>query len=152
MPAIERSSGEAFRLIPDLKWIADDTVTSRERHVNLIDLGAAWVAQDTTGTITGFLTAEVCEDVLHVWQMSVAFDQQKRGIGRDLISAAEQWAKTHHLTALTLTTFRNVSLNAPFYASFGFEYVDPNEHPMLLATLEAERQAGLPIGQRCAML
>ncbi len=29
MPKIERSSGEAFRQIPDLAQIADDTVTSQ---------------------------------------------------------------------------------------------------------------------------
>ena len=151
MPAIERSSGEAFRQIADLAWIADDTVTSCERHTALIRLGAAWVAQDSTGTITGFLTAEVHRDALHIWQMSVASDQQKKGIGRDLIHAAENWARTNHLAALTLTTFRDVPWNERFYASCGFELVDPIDHPMLLATLEAEGEAGLPIRQRCAM-
>jgi len=29
MPDIERSSGEAFRIIPNLAWIADDKVTSQ---------------------------------------------------------------------------------------------------------------------------
>lgn len=152
MPEIERSSGEAFRQISDLAWIADDTVTSQERHEALIGLGTAWVSRDANNVLTGFLTAEVREDTLHIWQMSVRSDQQRKGVGRNLIQVAENWSRSKQLAALTLTTFRDVPWNAPFYASCGFQDVDPNSYPVLRATLEAERQAGLPIEQRCAML
>jgi GNAT superfamily N-acetyltransferase len=152
MPDIERSSGEAFRIIPNLAWIADDSVTSQERHEALIRLGAAWVSRDASNTLTGFLTAEVREDVLHIWQMSVRSDQQRKGIGRNLIQTAENWARSKQLVALSLTTFRDVPWNAPFYASCGFQDVDPHFYSVLQSTLEAERQAGLPIEQRCAMI
>lgn len=152
LPEIERSSGETFRNIPDLAWIADDSVTSQERHEALIRQGTAWVACDDQQLITGFLTAEIHQDVLHIWQMSVRSDQQRKGVGRNLIRAAELWARSRHLTALTLTTFRDVPWNAPFYQSCGFAIVDPVSHPMLRAILEAEREAGLPIEQRCGMV
>jgi GNAT superfamily N-acetyltransferase len=152
MPDIERSSGEAFRQITDLAWIADDSVTSQARHEELIGLGAAWVSRDASNVLTGFLTAEVRDDTLHIWQMSVRSDHQRKGIGRNLIQAAENWARSKQLVALTLTTFRDVPWNAPFYASCGFQDVNPNSYPMLNATLEAEQQAGLPIEQRCAMI
>jgi len=152
MPDIERSSGEAFRIIPNLAWIADDKVTSQERHAALIRLGAAWVSHDASNEITAFLTAEVREDVLHIWQMSVRSDQQRKGIGRNLIQAAENWASANQLVAMSLTTFRDVPWNAPFYASCGFQEVDPNFYSVLQSTLEAEQQAGLPIEQRIAML
>ncbi len=149
---VERSSGEAFRQIPDLSWIADDTVTAQERHETFIRQGTAWIAQGEDKIIAGFLTAELNADVLRIWQMSVRFDQQRRGIGRDLIRAAELWARSKKLIALTLTTFRDVPWNAPFYRSCGFNVVNLLGHPMLRATLEAEREAGLPIEQRCAMM
>ena len=152
LPDIERSSGETFRHIPDLAWIADDIVTSQERHEKLIQQGTVWVAHDNQKIITGFLTAELHQDVLHIWQMSVRLDQQRQGIGRNLIHAAELWARSRHLMALTLTTFRNVPWNAPFYRSCGFEIVNPLVCPMLLAMLDAEREAGLPIEQRCGMI
>lgn len=152
LPEIERSSGETFRNIPDLAWIADDSVTSQERHETLIRQGTAWVACDDQQLITGFLTAEIHQHVLHIWQMSVRSDQQRKGVGRNLIRAAELWARSRHLTALTLTTFCDVPWNAPFYQSCGFAIVDPISHPMLLAILEAEREAGLPIEQRCGMV
>jgi GNAT superfamily N-acetyltransferase len=84
--------------------------------------------------------------------MSVRSDQQRKGIGRNLIKAAEHWARSRHLAGLSLTTFRDVPWNAPFYRSCGFHHVDPQFFPALQATLEAERQAGLPIEQRCAMI
>ena len=152
LPDIERSSGAAFRQIPHLAWIADDTVTSQQRHEALIRLGAAWVSHDASNMLTAFLTAEVREDVLHIWQMSVRSDQQRKGIGRNLIKAAEHWARSRHLVGLSLTTFRDVPWNAPFYRSCGFQDVDPQFFPALQVTLEAERQAGLPIEQRCAMI
>ena len=152
LPDIERSSGEAFRQLPDLRWIADDTVTSQERHETFIRQGTAWIAHDDEKNTTGFLTAEIHQNVLHIWQMSVRSDQQRKGIGRDLIRAAELWARSKLLTALTLTTFRDVPWNAPFYRSCGFELVNPIGYPMLLETLEAEREAGLPMEQRCAMI
>ena len=152
LPDVERSSGEAFRQIPDLAWIADDTVTSQERHEMLIRQGTAWIAHDEEKIITGFLTAELHQDLLHIWQMSVRSDQQRKGIGHSLIRAAELWARSNQLTALTLTTFLDVPWNAPFYRSCGFEHVNPINYPMLLATLEAERDAGLPIEKRCAMI
>jgi GNAT superfamily N-acetyltransferase len=152
MPDIERSSGEAFRQIPGLEWIADDGVTSAERHKALIRQGAVWVAEDDDGSIVGFLSAEVHQSALHVWQMSVHADQQGKGIGRRLINEAVTWASTHPLNALTLTTFRDVPWNAPFYRSCGCEIVDPALYPMLQATLEAEGLAGLPMELRCAMM
>lgn len=138
--------------MPDLAWIADDAVTSQERHEALIQRGTVWVAEDDGGMLTGFLTAEAKHDTLHIWQMSVRSDQQKKGIGRDLISAAERWAGSQQLAALSLTTFRDVPWNAPFYATCGFNIVDPGSHPVLQATLDAERRAGLPMQQRCAMI
>ena len=36
LPEIELSSGEAFRQIEHLAWIADDQVQSVERHLGLI--------------------------------------------------------------------------------------------------------------------
>ena len=150
LPDIERSSGEAFRHFAGLEWVADDTVIPPERHIELIRLRTAWVAEDDSRVVQGFLTGEVRGDAFHIWQMSVRFDRQQRGIGRDLIQVAERWAQSNRLTALTLTTFRDVPWNAPFYETRGFVLIEP-PNSMLHSTIEAERQAGLPIERRCVM-
>lgn len=151
LPDIERSSGEAFRHLPSLAWIADDDVQSLERHLELIELGQAWVARSDQG-IVGFLSAERFVNSLHIWQMAVHSDFQKKGIGRALIVQAKQAAASASLTNLTLTTFRHVAWNEPFYASCGFRTLKPNDLcERLKATLDAEERAGLPLDQRCAM-
>ncbi|WP_395630214.1 GNAT family N-acetyltransferase [Aquidulcibacter sp.] len=152
LPEIERSSGELFRQIPQLAWIADDDVQSATRHREIIQQGTAWVALSEAELIIGFLSAEVHDSCLHIWQMAVHSAYQKRGVGRALMRTAQSWAEANKLSSLTLTTFRNVPWNADFYRSCGFFIAQPDASPMLLRTLANEELAGLPIDQRCAMI
>lgn len=76
---------------------------------------------------------------------------QGRGIGRALLTTAANWARATGLQSLSLTTFRNVPWNAPFYASFGFREWDPAEAPASIrASLDYEAAKGLD--NRCAMV
>ena len=152
LPEIERSSGEKFRQLPGLEWIADDEVQSAEQHRVLIADGVAFVTEVEGCGIVAFLNGEVMSDALHIWQMAVHRDQQGRGIGRKLLEAAQQFAIDHAINALTLTTFRDVPWNEPCYQRLGFITLGCEDlGPRLRAVLHAEGQAGLPIAYRCAM-
>lgn len=152
LPEIERSSGEIFRQSPGLQWIAHDDVQSEEQHRVLIADGVAFVAELQGYGVAAFLNGEVMPDALHIWQMAVHRDQQGRGIGRKLIEATQQFATDHGINALTLTTFREVPWNEPFYQRLGFITLGYEDlGPRLRAVLDAEGQAGLPTAQRCAM-
>lgn len=152
LPAIERSSGEIFRQWPGLEWIADDDIQSEEQHRTLIAKDVAFVADLTDHGIVAFLNGEITVDALHVWQIAVHRDQQGRGIGRKLMEAAQQLATDQGIRALTLTTFRQVHWNEPYYQRLGFITLDRKKlPPRLKAVLDAEERAGLPIAQRCAM-
>ncbi|WP_416339717.1 GNAT family N-acetyltransferase [Paracoccus sp. (in: a-proteobacteria)] len=152
LPEIERSSGEIFRQSPGLEWIADDTVQSEEQHRALIANGLAFVAEVQGYRVAAFLNGEVTPDALHIWEIAVHRDQQGHGIGRRLIEAAQQFAADHGINALTLTTFREVPWNEPYYQRLGFSTLDCEElSPRLRAVLDAEGQAGLPTARRCAM-
>ena len=153
LPEIERSAGAAFLEDLDLKWIADDDVQSVERHLELIDWGAAWVATDASGEPVGFLSAEVTANTLHIWELAVRNDLQGRGMGRALIERARLWAVDQGIGVVTLTTFRGVPWNEPFYRSIGFRTLGSHEFtPFLACTLAAEISAGLPAEKRCAMV
>jgi GNAT superfamily N-acetyltransferase len=152
LPEIERSSGEAFRQIPHLAWIADDDVQSAERHEDLIRQGSAWVAEAEAGTIVGFLNAERFGHSLHIWQMAVHADYQQKGIGGQLVEASKQWSLGENLASITLTTFRNVAWNELFYRKCGFHLIDSNVPASLQGILDAEVAAGLPRDERCAMI
>jgi len=152
LPDIEYSAGALFRTIPDLSWIADDQVLSAEAHLARIAEGTVWVAQDEGGSLIGFLTAERAGDELHIWDLAVHAGHHGRGIGRQLLEAAEAHARRAGLSALTLTTFRGVPWNEPFYARLGFETQEGAAMgERLSALLRDEVLHGLPGERRCAM-
>ena len=152
LPEIERSSGDIFRQWPGLEWIAGDDVQSEEQHRSLVTNGVAFVAEMKGHGIVAFLNGEIAPDALHIWQIAVHREQQGRGIGRHLLAAAQHFATEHGNDALTLTTFRQVPWNEPYYQRLGFMTLDRDEiAPRLKAVLDAEERAGLPAGMRCAM-
>ena len=150
--AIERSACKRFRTIADLAWIADEEPTAIEEHFTLISAGTVWIAEDGSGKISGFLLAERCGEELHICEFAVEHPRQGQGIGTLLLQAAIAYARAMGLKALTLTTFRELSWNEPFYHHSGFETLaasDLNER--LVAAFAREVLIGLPIGRRCAM-
>ncbi|WP_395369646.1 GNAT family N-acetyltransferase [Komagataeibacter diospyri] len=152
LPAIERSAGQAFRSVPELAWVADDGVMSVDAHRACIATRTCWVAVDEQGRIAGFLSAQPCGQDLHILEMSVDHDRQGRGLGRRLLSAAYGGARALGLSGLTLTTFRALPWNAPFYEKSGFSLLSSDRlDARLAAALREEAQAGFPAGSRCAM-
>ena len=152
LPAIERSAGEAFRRIPELAWIADGDDLPVERHRQWIEQGTCWIALDEQNHPIGFLSAEVFSRELHIWELSVRQEQQGRGLGRRLIQRAIEEAKVRGLAAVTLTTFRDITWNEPFYARLGFRTLDNEEAgSRLTAALRREVDHGMPRERRCAM-
>jgi GNAT superfamily N-acetyltransferase len=124
---------------------------SPEQHAPLIAAGCVWVAVKER-RIVGFVSAEMVGDVMHIWEMSVARSEQGHGLGRALLNAAIEAACARHARSVTLTTFRDVVWNAPFYAASGFRILAPQEiDPRLRRVLDAEAALGLPGERRCAM-
>ena len=98
----------------------------------------------------GFILAEAHPSSLFVVELSVDLEWQGKGIGRQLIACVADHARKRGLTALTLTTFRDVPWNAPFYAKLGFEYI-AELTPELREKREEEAAHGLAYNSRCAM-
>ncbi|WP_219923561.1 hypothetical protein [Pseudomonas aeruginosa] len=48
LPAIERSAGESFRLLPELAWIADAGVAGVDFHRRLIERGSHWLGRSVS--------------------------------------------------------------------------------------------------------
>lgn len=153
LPAVERSSAESFLTIDDLAWLATDSVLSVAEHRRFAAAGASWVAiagaGASAGVPVGFLCAETAGPELHVWELAVHAAWQRRGLGRRLLQAAIDRARSEGLGAVTLTTFREVPWNEPFYRSLGFETLGPAPGERLAALLRRETERGLP--RRCAM-
>lgn len=149
LPSIERSAGTLFHSLPDLAWIASDAVMSANEHRPAIAAGTAWVAETAIG-LAGFLSAQRMPSSLYLAELSVRRECQGQGLGRGLIGAAAEHALSLGVPALTLTTFRAVPWNAPFYARLGFTVLEDDTLEPWLATIRlAERTRGLT--GRCAM-
>ena len=158
LPEIEQSAGAAFLSVAGLEWIAGDEVISAEQHQIYIAEGTVWVALSGNRCI-GFVTAAICDDALHIIELSVHIIElsvesghQSHGVGRRLLETAKEHAETNRLPALTLTTFRDLPFNELFYRKLGYRTLaaaDLSER--LAAILKTEIDNGLPGDRRCAM-
>lgn len=72
----------------------------------------------------GFVSVEMVDGLPHIWQLAVHPDYGRRGLGRSLVEAACDWAQRRQFEAITLTTYRDVPWNGPFYESLGFVIID----------------------------
>ena len=149
LPAIERAAGERFRDYPELAWLAEGDVISAEQHLDYAGRGLSWLALANDQPV-GFILAELHASSLFIVELSVHLDWQGKGIGRRLIACVADQARKRGLASLTLTTFRDVPWNAPFYARLGFEMITTLT-PELREKREEETAHGLAYDARCAM-
>ena len=152
LPAVEASAATTFLAAPGLAWLAESEAISADRHVELLKNGITLVAE-INGSIVGFICSEPLGDCLHIRELSVRHASQGKGIGLSLLEELASRAVAMGWTRLTLTTFRDLAWNAPFYARLGFE--EPSAEalsPELRAQLQREAAHGLPPERRCAMV
>jgi GNAT superfamily N-acetyltransferase len=148
---IEVASGVPFRQI-GMTDIADGAPLALDVLARCRQAGRVWVAVDAADTPVAFAVVEMVDGCAHVQQLSVHPDHARRGIGRMLLDHVSAWADARDLPALTLTTFRTVPWNAPYYARCGFAELAPAQiTPGLAAVLAAEAAAGLDPAHRVAM-
>ena len=114
--------------------------------------GHLWVAL-ADGVPVGFAHIELLEPGLaHLEEIDVHPEHGRRGLGRRLVSTVCRWAATSGYSGVTLTTFRDVPWNMPFYARLGFEEIPLKElSPGLLCVIEDEARRGLDPRLRAVM-
>ena len=113
--------------------------------------GLVLTAEDV-GQPVGFAATQACADALHLWELAVRHDAQGRGAGRALMAAVCDLARRRRLAAVTLSTFRDIPWNGPFYARLGFGELSATDlNPRLAAVLAREAELGLDVAARCAM-
>ena len=120
-----------------------------ERWAPLQAAGTLWVADDEAGALVAFLAATRRGQRLHIDEFDVAQSAQGQGLGRRMLNQVIDWARRERLAALSLTTFRSVPWNAPFYRSCGFELWEDDLADDIAAALADE--ASRDLKDRCAM-
>ena len=100
----------------------------------------------------GFVIALKMDDVLHVEELDVLPEFGRRGIGTALLEHVCNWAASNGISSATLSTFREVPWNAPFYLKHGFRILEPHEYTSNLLTVrETEERSGLRLETRVVM-
>lgn len=147
---VEVEAGQLFRSV-GMAEIADD-------EPDVADLREAAEAQRLWVTrvgaeVVGYVAAEVLDGNAHVAQVSVAPSHAGHGLGRAMIEHVEEWGRLAGRPATTLTTFRDVPWNGPYYRRLGYRVLpDERVGPELARTMAHEATLpGIDASLRCAM-
>jgi GNAT superfamily N-acetyltransferase len=151
LPRMQAEAGRRFREI-GMERVADGGVPDVATFARARREGCLLVAVGPDG-IVGFVQLEVLDSALHVEQVTVAPAHGRQGIGTRLMRAARQLALERGYARMTLTAFRDVPFNGPFYESLGWRAL-PAERltPGLAAVRQAEAEAGIDVWPRQAMV
>lgn len=149
--AIEKSGDQLFRAV-GMDAIADAPAPEPDAYRAALDDGWLLVAVDEQDAAVGFIRLEMLDGGPHVEQVSVRHDRAGHGIGASLLAAAEQLARARGHRRMTLTTFRDVPWNGPYYTRLGWSALPADDLPPELAAVRRhERDLGLDEWPRQAM-
>ncbi|MBB5133198.1 GNAT superfamily N-acetyltransferase [Thermocatellispora tengchongensis] len=100
----------------------------------------------------GFALLGEVDGRVHLEQLAVRPERMRRGIGGRLLAAVAEHAAASGSDGVTLTTYRDVSWNAPWYARHGYRVL-PRERwgPELTELVERERELGIEVAPRVVM-
>ena len=147
---VERAAGAAFAEVGLAEVAAHEPASTAELDGYRAD-GRAWVLL-VDGALVGYLLADVVDGHGHVEQVSVHPEAAGHGLGRRLLEHALAWASARGDQRLTLTTFRDVPWNAPYYERLGYRVLEDHEvGPELRALMTTEAAHGLDPDARVAM-
>lgn len=148
--AIEVAAGENFRAI-GMTEVADDPPPSVEDYRGAIGADPMWVAV-SGGAALGYAWAADLDGQPHLEQVSVHPEHQGRGIGAALLERVAAWAAETGAGSLTLSTFRDVDFNGPWYGRNGFQVIPEGEWGARFQALRAhEVERGLDVEARVFM-
>lgn len=145
---IEREADALFAEIGmnDMAAAAPESLLPAQRAGRLL------VAVTHADEPVGFVRLEIVDSIPHVEQVSVLPGYAGRGLGVRLLDAAEEWARKRGYRRMTLTTYRDVPWNGPWYRRMGWEVVEEDRlTPELRALRKREGAVGLDVRPRQAM-
>jgi GNAT superfamily N-acetyltransferase len=106
--------------------------------------GRLWVAIADDVPV-GFAHVGVLDvDTVHLEEIDVHPVHGRRGLGARLVTHVCRWAADAGYRSVTLTTFRDIPWNMPFYARLGFTVAVADDlPPVLRAIVEEETMASV---------
>jgi predicted N-acetyltransferase YhbS len=142
----------ATRLLgTDLAHLAEDEPTDAAVLLERLKSDGLIVAAEA-GQPVGYVVFRETEGCAYVEQVDVLPSHAGRRIGARLLDAVAERAAARGLAALTLSTFRDVPFNAPYYRRLGFvALADADLTPGLQTIREEHLARGLDESRRVFM-
>jgi predicted N-acetyltransferase YhbS len=148
---IENSAAALFLDTPYAFLVNDDPL-SLDFVRQQFQAGRVWVAVDCDEIVVGYAIAREVDETLYLQQIDVEPEHGRRGIGSALVKTVCDWAQQQGYEIVSLSTFRDIPWNAPFYAKLGFRPVDEAELTTGFQQIRLkELAAGLPVLDRVIM-
>jgi ribosomal protein S18 acetylase RimI-like enzyme len=148
---IEAAAGQLF-LESEFPFIAEDEPMSIETLSDHQSKGQLRVAVDGDDKPIGFAVTGIVDGLIHLHELSIHPTYGRKGVGKRLIQAVCELAREVGKPAVTLSTFRNVPWNAPYYERLGFRILQEAELSGGLRQIRIiEARLGLPIDKRVCM-
>ena len=110
-----------------------------------------FVARSGQGEVVGFTLTSERGGTLYLDQISVHPEHGKKGIGRALVDRVLTDGRDRRFRWVTLSTFRDVAWNGPFYRQFGFREIRRDKYAPWMEELEAAQAKTLDVTKRCFM-
>jgi predicted N-acetyltransferase YhbS len=132
---LERASAQRFVGLIDA--LAADEPSPASVLAARLDAGGLLVAE-IDGVLAAFVMFRPVSEGLYVEQIDVLPAFERRRIGAALIDAVARRARAANLARLILSTFRDVSWNAPYYRRLGF--IDIDDKKLAPDLLEIRRE------------
>lgn len=118
LAAIERAAARLLAGHAPPSVLAETTDEAELRSA--LSDGRLWVARDGDAAV-GFALVELLSPRrAHLEEVDVLPSHGRRGLGAALVRAVCAWAERRGCAEVTLTTFRDVPWNMPFYTRLGF--------------------------------
>lgn len=149
--AVDKAASELFR---PTGLLSDEALAD---HVPLEDItlsaseGLLDVAEIAGKGVAGFIQYAPRGRDLYLQQVSVDPAAGRRGIGRALLAHLETRAATLGHEAITLSTFRDLPWNGPFYASLGYDILPRKRYAPYMSEIEAAQMPFMDVSKRVFM-
>ena len=116
-----------------------------------IPLGNVFVARNQHDWAVGFALIRPRGSGLYLDQISVHPDHGQKGLGRALVIRTLAEAEARKLPHVSLSTFRDLAWNGPFYASLGFKEVPTDRLEPYMIEIEEAQKPFMDVTKRCFM-
>lgn len=140
LPSLEVVGGEIFRTV-GMDAIADDEPPALAPLQASQEAGHIWVATTEPSAaspgdsqkIVGYILVHLLHSAggnppcAHIQQVTLSPEFAGQKIGAKLVKHVEAWASSQGFQQISLTTFRDVPWNAPYYQRLGFNVVSDEE-------------------------